>query len=64
MAFILLSIKPALLCLLGGLDDPDVVWRKSSDENGTNKLQLCKPILLIKLKEGDSVQEHIHKLIQ
>ena len=68
LALIVLSIEPSLLYLLGDPDDPVVVWRKLSDQfqkkTWANKLQLRKRLYSLKLREGDSVQEHIRKLTE
>jgi len=63
LALIVLSIEPSLLYLLGDPDDPVVVWQKLSDQfqkkTRTNKLQLRKRLYSLKLKTGNSVQDHI-----
>ena len=68
LALIVLSIEPSLLYLLGDPDDPVVVWRKLSDQfqkkTWANKLQLRKRLYSLRLREGDSVQEHIRKLTE
>ena len=63
-------IRPSLLYLLSDLDDPvvNVVWRKLSDQfqkkTQANKLQLRKRLYSLKLREGDSVQDHIRILTE
>ena len=68
LAPIVLSIEPSLQYLLGDPVDPVVVWRKLSNQfqkkTWANKLQLRKKLYSLKLKEGDSVQEHLRKLIE
>ena len=60
--------KPALLYLLGDLDDPVTVWKKLSDQfqkkSLANKLQLWRRLYSLRLTEGESVQEHIRKLTE
>ena len=48
--------------------DPIAVWKKLSDqfqkETWANKLELRRKLYSLKLKEGDSVQEHIRKMTE
>ena len=68
LALIVLSVEPTLLYLLGDPDDPVAVWKKLSDQfqkkTWANKLQLRKRLYSLKLREGDSVQEHVRKLTE
>ena len=68
LALIVLSVEPALLYLLGDPDDPVAVLKKLSDQfqkkTWANKLQLRKRLYSLKLREGDSVQEHVQKLTE
>ena len=68
LALIVLSVEPALLYLLGDPDDPVAVWKTLSDQfqkkTWANKLQLRKRLYPLKLREGDSVQEHVRKLTE
>ena len=63
LALIVLSVEPSLLYLLGEPEDPVTVWKKLSDQfqkkTWENKLGLRRRLYSLKLKEGDSVQEHI-----
>jgi len=65
LAIVVLSMEPTLLYLLGKPNDPVAVWKKLSDQfqrkTWANKLQLR---YALRLKEGDSVQEHIRKMIE
>ena len=49
-------------------DDPIAVWKKLSEQfqkkTWTNKLGLRRRLYSLKLKEGDSVQEHIRKMTE
>ena len=68
LALIVLSVEPSLLYLLGDPEDPVVVWKKLSDQfqkkTWANKLGLRRRLYSLKLKEGDSVQEHIRKMTE
>ena len=68
LALIVLSVEPSLLYLLGDPEDPVVVWKKLSDQfqkkTWANKLELRRRLYSLKLREGDSVQEHIRKMIE
>lgn len=63
LALIVLSVDPMLLYLLGDPTDPTAVWKKLSDQfqkkSWANKLELRRRLYALRLKEGDSVQEHI-----
>ena len=60
---IVLSLEPSLLYLIGDPDDPGVVWKKLADQfqkkTWANKLALRRSLYSHKLKEGDSVHNHI-----
>ena len=68
LALIVVSIEPSLLYLLGEPDDPVAVWKKLSDQfqkkTWVNKVGLRRRLYSLKLKEGDSVQEHIRKVTE
>ena len=68
LALIVLSVEPSLLYLLGDPEDPVVVWKKLSDQfqkkTWANKLGLRRRLYSLKLKEGDSIQEHIRKMTE
>ena len=55
--------KPSLLYLIGDPDDPGVVWKKLADQfqkkTWAKKLALRRRLYSLKLKEGDSVHNHI-----
>lgn len=65
LALIVLSIDPSLLYLIG---DPITVWNKLADQfqkkTWANKLQLRCKLYALRLKEGESVQEHIKSMIE
>ena len=60
---IVLSIEPSLLYLIG---EPITVWKKLGDhfqkKTWANKLELRRKLHSLRLKEGESVQEHIKSL--
>ena len=57
-----------MLYLVGDPDDPVAVWKKLSDQfqkkTWANKLQLRKRLYSLRLREGESVQEHIRQLTE
>ena len=68
LAHVVLSVDPSLLYLLGDPDDPVAVWKKLSDQfqkkSWANKLQLRRRLYSLRLRDGESVQEHIRKLTE
>lgn len=68
LAIIVLSVDPSQLYLLGEPSDPVVVWKKLSDQfqkkSWVNKLELRKKLYALKLKDGDSVTEHIKSMTE
>ena len=69
LATIVLSIEPSLLYLLGANpEDPVVVWTKLRDhfqkKTWANRLELRRKLYALRLKEGESVQEHIRKMFE
>ena len=67
LAHIILSVDPMLLYLLGDPEDQVIVWKKLTDQfqkkSWANKLQLRRRLYSLRLRDGESVQEHIRKLI-
>ena len=63
LAIIVLAVDPSLLYLLGDPKDPQAVWQKLEEQfqrkTWSNKLQLRRKLYALKLKEGESVNEHI-----
>ena len=66
LATIVLSVDPSLLYLIGDPDDPVVVWNKLADQfqKKANKLALRRKLYSLRLKDGDSVQEHVKVMIE
>ena len=56
----MLSVEPSLLYLIGDPEDPVVVWKKLTDQfqkkTWANK---CCKLFSLRLKDGDSMQDHI-----
>ena len=63
LAIIVLAVDPSLLYLLGDPKDPRAVWQKLEEQfqrkTWSNKLQLRRKLYALKLKEGESINEHI-----
>ena len=62
LVMIVLSLEPSLLYLIGDPDNLEVVWKKLADQfqkMWANKLALRRRLYSLKLKEGDSVHNHI-----
>ena len=63
LAQIVLSKQPSLLYLLGDPEDPVVVWKKLENQyqkkTWANKLELRRKLFSLRLKEGQSVQQHV-----
>ena len=68
LATIVLLVDPSLLYLIGDPDDPVVVWNKLADQfqkkTWANKLALRRKLYSLRLKDGDSVQEHVKVMIE
>ena len=68
LATIVLSVDPSLLYLIGDPDDPVVVRNKLADQfqkkTWENKLALRRKLYSLRLKDGDSVQEHVKMMIE
>ena len=63
LATIVLSVDPSLLYLLGEPENPMMVWKKLSDQfqkkTWANKLELRRKLYSLRLKDGESVQNHV-----
>ena len=68
LASIVLAVEPALLYMLGDPQDPAEVWEKLSDQfekkSWANKLALRRKLYSLRLKENESVQQHIKSMIE
>ena len=67
-ATIVLTVQPSLLYLIGDPEDPSEVWQKLEIQfqkrTWANKLQLRRKPFSLRVKEGDSVQEHIKAMTE
>ena len=63
-----LIVEPSLLYLLGEPEDPCAVWKKLSNQfqkkSWANKLTIRRRLCSLRLKEGDSMQEHIRTVTE
>ena len=68
LAIIVLSVDPSLLYLLGDPEDPVAVWKKLSDQfqekTWANKLSLRRRLNNLRLKDGDSMSNHIKAMTE
>ena len=68
LAIIVLSVDPLLLYLIGDPEDPIAVWKKLEDQfqkkTWATKLELRRKLHSLRLKDGDSVQEHIKAMTE
>ena len=64
----MLAVEPSLLYLIGDPEDPVVVWQKLQDQfqkkTWANKLVLRRRLHSLRLRDGESVQEHIKTMIE
>ena len=67
LAIIVLSIEPSLLYLIGDPENPVSVWTKLTEQiqkTWANKLALHQKLHSLRLKDGDSVQDHVKSLTE
>eukprot|EP00794_Sanderia_malayensis_P004207 gene4207-4768_t len=68
LAIVVLSIEPCLLYLLGDPQDPVVVWNKLAAQfqkkTWANELALRRKLYSLRLKESQSVQQHIKEMTE
>lgn len=68
LAIIVLSVEPSLLYLVGDPEDPAAVWGKLANQfqkrTWANKLELRRNLFSLRLKNGESVQEHIKAMTE
>ena len=68
LAIIVFSVDPSLLYLLGDPEDPVAVWKKLSDQfqkkSWANKPSLRRRLNNLKLKEGNSMSNHIKAMTE
>lgn len=63
LATVVLSVDPSLLYRIGNPEDPVVVWKKLADQfekrTWATRLDLRRKLHSLRLKDGDSAQDHI-----
>ena len=63
LALVVLAVEPSLLYLIGDPEDPVAVWNKLEGQfqkkTWANKLELRRKLYSLRLKDGESVHEHI-----
>ena len=68
LATIVLAVDPSLLYLIGDPEDPVTVWQKLQDQfqkkTWANKLALRRRLHSLRLKDGESVQDHIKSIME
>lgn len=68
LAIIVLAVDPSLLYMLGNPEDPAEVWKKLEDQfqkkTWSNKLQLRRKLFALKLRDGESVDQHIKTMTE
>ena len=68
LALIVLSVEPSLLYLIGDPKDPVEVWKKLLDtfqrKTWANKLELRRKLYTLRLKDGESMQQHIKAMTE
>ena len=66
LSTVILSVYPSILYLIGNPEDPVIVWKKLADQfekkMWATKLDLRRKLHSMRLKGGDSAQEHIIRL--
>ena len=68
LAIVVLAVDPSLLYMLGNPEDPAAVWKKLEEQfqrkTWSNKLQLKRKLFSLKLKDGESVHQHIKTMTE
>lgn len=68
LATVVLAVHPSLLYLFGDPTDPVVVWKKLEDQfqkkSWANRLHLRRKLHSMKLKENESVQDHVKVMLE
>lgn len=68
LATIVFSVEPLLSYLIGDPEDPTVAWEKLADQfqkkTWANKLELRRKLYSLRLKNGESVQDHIKAMTE
>ena len=68
LAIIVLAIDPKFLYIIGDPVDPKIVWQQLQDtfqkKTWANKLRLKRKLYNMRLKPGDSLQEHLKAFVE
>jgi len=68
LAIVVLAIDPTLLYLIGEPTDPKIVWTKLANQfqkvTWANKLEMRKRLHSLRMKEDDSVQDHVRQMTE
>ena len=68
LAIVVLAVDPSLLYMLGNPEDPAAVWKKLEEQfqrkTWSNKLQMKRKLFSLKLKDGESVHQHIKTMTE
>ena len=68
LSVIVLAVDPSLLYLLGDPTDPVAVWKKLQDQfqkcSWANKLSLRRRLNNLRLKDGESMSDHIRSMTE
>ena len=67
LATVVLSVDPSILYLIGNPEDPVVVWKKLDQfekKTSATRLDLRRKLHSMRLKGGDSTQEHIKAMTE
>ena len=64
----MLAVDPSLLYIVGNPEDPAVVRKKLEDQlqrkTWSNRLQLQRKLFSLKLREGESVHQHVKTMTE
>ena len=68
LATVVLSVDPCLLYLIGDPVDPVAVWKKLEEQfqkkSWINRLNLRRKLHSLRLKDGESVEDHIKTMLE
>ena len=68
LATIVLAVDPSLLYLIGEPEDPVAVWEKLQDQfqkkTWANRLALRRRLHSLRLRDGESVQDHVKTMTE
>ena len=68
LATVVLSVDPSLLYIIGDPVDPIAVWKKLEEQfqkkSWVNRLNLRRKLHSLRLKDGESVQDHVKTMLE